>query len=269
MSTPPTVAILTIGSELLCGDGVDTNSAWLSQRLEALGLRCLLHASVPDDVGAIVWALDQAAGKGDVVIVTGGLGPTTDDLTRAAVAGYLGVATEVHEPSVEHIRALFARFGRVMPESNRVQADLPVGARVLTNGVGTAPAFAVEKDGVSFYCLPGVPREMRWLWDRYLEGELRARGGTTRAERTFRTVGIAESSLGERLLPLERHEDLEVRYAAEESKGTIRVTLLTDRGEDRCQELWLEARELVGRRLHAEGTDEPSRRWSRGWSPEG
>lgn len=248
-------AIVTVGSELLRGDGLDTNSGWLGARLERLGIIAVTHATCPDDEAAIVDALAHACARVDVVITTGGLGPTTDDLTRAAAATLTGVPIELHEPSLAHIAALFASFGRTMSPSNRRQAEIPRGARVLTNEVGTAPAFVVEHRGVPIYCLPGVPREMRWLWDRYLEPELRARGGRPLAERTFRTVGIAESVLGERLAPLEEEAGVDVRYAAEEGLGTIRVTILAP-GEEQAQALWLRAKELVGSHVRALGSDQ-------------
>ncbi len=251
----PRAAILTIGSELLRGDGLDTNSAWLGERLERLGIACVAHATCPDEQAAIVDALALACARVDLVIVTGGLGPTTDDLTRAAVAALAGVPLELHEASLAHIAALFERFGRTMSPSNRRQAEIPRGARVLTNEVGTAPAFALEHRGASIYCLPGVPREMRWLWSRYLEPELRLRGGRPLAERTFRTVGIAESALGERLDPLEVAAGVDVRYAAEEALGTIRVTVLAP-DEELAQALWLRAKELVGAHIRAVGSDQ-------------
>ncbi len=254
MSQEPKIAILTIGSELLCGDGLDTNSAWLSLRMSRLGLDCQLHISCPDDTSAIVSAIEYTAERVDVVVITGGLGPTVDDLTRAAIASYAGLPLELHEPSLEHIRGLFARFGRTMPESNVIQAELPRGARVLTNEVGTAACFALEHEGTLIYALPGVPREVYWMWDNHLSAELGVRGTGARAERTFRTVGISESALGERMQPIEAKGDMEVRYAAEESLGTIRVTLLAHT-EDAAQQAWLQARELAGEHVCALGTD--------------
>jgi nicotinamide-nucleotide amidase len=250
------VAILTIGSELLRGDGLDTNSQWLSRRVERLGLQVHRHASCPDVLEQIVDELAFSARGAEVLIVTGGLGPTRDDLTRAAVARWAGVELELHEPSLRHIEALFRRFGRDMPDSNRVQAELPQGARALTNEVGTATCFALEQDGCLVYALPGVPREVRWLWDAYLRPELGARAQRPQlAERTFRTVGISESALGEALAPVEARAGVEVRYAAEESKGTIRVTLLTA-DEAAAQDAWQEARALVGDHVAALGNDE-------------
>ena len=202
--TPLRAAVVAVGSELVFGDGIDTNSAWLSRRLRGLGIDPRLHLSCPDDLDAIVDGLESAAGKAEVVLVTGGLGPTRDDLTREAVARFLGVPLVEHAPSLEHIAALFARFGREMSPSNARQALLPEGARVLVNEVGTAPAFAIERGPLLLYSLPGVPREMHWLWDRYLAAELRARSPVAAlAERTFRTCEVPESKLGELLRPLE------------------------------------------------------------------
>ena len=253
------IAIITIGSELVSGDGLDTNSAWLSERLTRVGREVALHASCPDEVEAILSLLREAARQAGVIIVTGGLGPTSDDLSRAAIARFINAPIELHQPSLEHIAALFARFKRPMPASNRQQAELPRGVRVLTSWVGTAPGFVAEGWGEGgrglLYALPGVPKEVYWFWDEYLRQEL-AKPGQRLAERTFRAVGISESALGERLAELEAEEGLELRYAAEGTPGTIRVTLLTAADEDRAQDLWLRARALVGEKhLCATGSD--------------
>ena len=249
-------AIVTIGSELLCGDGLDTNSAWLSRRLEGLGCSVRFHLSCLDVTEDIVAGLAMASEMAEIVIVTGGLGPTVDDLTRAAVARYLGDSLVIDEGELAHIEALFARFSRTMTPNNRTQAERPARARPLRNEVGTAPGFVVEgPTGATIYSLPGVPREVYWMWDHHLLPELRARiGRKPRAERTFRTTGIGESTLAERFAELEARPELEVRYSAEENLGTVRVTLLADE-QDAAQEAWLEAREIAGHHLSALGSD--------------
>lgn len=251
-----TTAILTIGSELLCGDGLDTNSAWLSRRLEAIGCAVRLHLSCLDVMEDIVRGLEVAAELAEVVIVTGGLGPTVDDLTRAAVARYLDEPLVLDEGELAHIEALFARFSRTMSPNNRAQAERPQSARPLRNEVGSAPGFvATGPKGTTIYSLPGVPREAYWMWDRHLYPELKARTGREpRAARTFRTVGIGESTLAGKLGELEARPELEVRYSAEESLGTVRVTILAD-AESVVQEAWLEAREIAGQHLAATGND--------------
>jgi nicotinamide-nucleotide amidase len=246
-------AILTVGSELLRGDGLDTNSQWLSRRLETLGYSVVLHLSCLDDEDEIARLLSFVAASTDLVVVTGGLGPTVDDVTRAAVAQALKVPLEIDEGELRHIEELFARFGRSMSPSNRRQAELPQGATVLRNEVGTAPAFRVSCGEVPVYVLPGVPREMKWLWDHYLRQDL-IRGHAPRAERTFRTVGIGESRLGERLAPVEALAGVEVRYAAEEREGTVRVTLLAST-QDEVQAAWEAAREAVGETIACIGPD--------------
>ena len=250
------VAILTIGSELLRGDGVDTNSAWLSSRLEGLGFRVRLHMSVLDDMEDIVAGIQRACELSQVLIITGGLGPTGDDLTRAAVAQYLDEPLVLDAGELAHIEALFARFTRVMSPSNKTQALRPQSARPLRNEVGTAPGFCVTgHEGTRIYSLPGVPREMYWLWDRHLAPELAVLSGRpAAAERTFRTAGIGESSFAEQLAPVEARPGIEVRYSAEESLGTVRITLL-GADEAEVQAAWEQARELAGVHLAALGTD--------------
>jgi len=253
----PRAAIVTVGSELTSGDRVDTNSGWLSLRLEGLGFEVLRHRSCPDEVAEIALALTESRAGVEVVLVTGGLGPTRDDLTRDGVAQALGgVSCQLDLASWEHIQTLFERFGRVPSDSNRRQAELPEGARVLLNEVGTAPGFVVDLQGAPVYALPGVPREMRWLWDRYLSSELAGLVpvDVRRHAWSFRTVGIAESALGERLLELEEQPDCEVRYCVEEAHGTIHVSLLQS-GPDRLAELSQRARDLVGEHLCAEGDE--------------
>jgi len=253
--SPVNAAIVTVGSELLRGDGLDTNSQWLSRRLEGLGYAVRLHLSCLDDEADIAAMLEVAASHAEVVLVTGGLGPTQDDRTRAAVARWLGVEVRLDEDELAHIEALFARFGRAMSPSNRRQAELPLGASALRNEVGTAPAFQAERAGTRVFVLPGVPREVYWLWDRHLRPALLAGGAQRpRAERSFRTVGIGESRLAEALEPVEARAGIEVRYAAEEREGTVRVTLLHDEQRE-VHAAWLAAQELIGRHIAARGSD--------------
>ena len=221
----PRASILAVGSELTAGDLVDTNSAWLSQRLEALGFEVIGHRACADVIPQIQAALAQACAEAQVVLITGGLGPTSDDLTVEALAGAAKQPLEFHEPTWAAIQERFAAFGRVPNDQNRRQANLPRGATVLTNQVGTAPGLRLDLDGARVYSLPGVPREMRWLWRTYLAAELGELGPGALAEWSFRTVGLSESVLAERMRPVEALEGLVVRYNVEEARGTIVVTL--------------------------------------------
>lgn len=198
-----TAWIIAIGSELTLGRSLDTNTAWLAERLAALGIRTTRHVTVPDDLDATREAVLQAAEAADIVLITGGLGPTDDDLTRAALAAAANAPLELHPPSLEHLRAYFAARNRVMPERNVVQAHVPRGAAVLPNTCGTAPGLRVTLRGKPCYALPGVPFEMRAMFDSAVAPELRGR--TIRAVvlfRTLHTFGLGESDVGQRLADL-------------------------------------------------------------------
>jgi nicotinamide-nucleotide amidase len=167
--------ILAIGDEITSGQLLDTNSQWLSQRLEELGVRVLYHATVGDEMEPIAEVFRLAIGRSDVVLATGGLGPTADDLTRDALARVTDRPLALDPPSLEHIRRLFARRGRPMPPQNEIQAMFPAGSRAIPNPHGTAPgvALAVPREGrppCRIYCFPGVPAEMRQMWQETVAG---------------------------------------------------------------------------------------------------
>jgi nicotinamide-nucleotide amidase len=158
-------AILSTGSELVRGELVNGNACWLAGRLTALGFAVVEQCAVGDDRGAIEAALRRLSGRERVVVVTGGLGPTTDDVTAEAAARAAGVGLKRDPDSVEVIRSRFEKFGRAMPESNLKQADLPEGAEVLKNRKGTAPGFALTIDRARCFFLPGVPMEMETMFE--------------------------------------------------------------------------------------------------------
>lgn len=215
-----------MGSELLLGQNVDTNSAWLSARLAEAGIDVFRHATVGDNVGRVVAELHAAVARVDAVIVTGGLGPTPDDVTRVAVARVAGVGLERRRALVDHLVDYFARSGREMPPGNLVQADLPAAAHVLAP-VGTAAGFSVELGGSVVYCLPGVPAEMEVMAERDVLPDLVRRGGlATTVSRLVRTAGMSESGVAELLEPLvERLED----------HGNPTLAFLATRGETRVR----------------------------------
>lgn len=188
--------ILAIGDELTSGQAVDTNSAYLAVQLAAKGIATLEHITVGDDRRAIADALAVAATKAQVVIVTGGLGPTADDLTRFAVADLLGGAEmQLHAPSLEAIQRFFDKIGRVMVESNKVQAMFPVGAEVLPNEAGTAPGLTVRLGDCDIYVTPGVPREMKWMYHTLIEPRLPQQEGAITYS-IVHTFGAGESDVG-------------------------------------------------------------------------
>ena len=218
--------VVAVGSELLLGDAVDTNSAWISARLAEIGVDVHRQTTVGDNVDRMVDVIAGAASRADAVIVTGGLGPTSDDLTRIAVARVAGVELERRPDLAEYLYQYFASAGRDMPESNLVQADLPAGAQVLAP-VGTAAGFMAQVGQASVWCVPGVPREMEALVERDVIPALQQQAGTaTTVSRVVRTAGIAESAVGELCLPI-------VERLAESGNPT--VAFLASRGETRVR----------------------------------
>lgn len=198
-----TAAILSVGTEVAAGDQVDTNAAWLARRLATLGARPVLTIAVGDGLDELVDALEVVADRADVVVVGGGLGPTSDDRTRQAVARFAGVELERHDDLVETIAARFSSLGRGMPPSNADQGDIPVGARALPP-VGTAPGFSLATDRATIHALPGVPWELHDMFDEWVAPSvLEAAGGRVLVTRAVHTSGIGESDLAERLADVE------------------------------------------------------------------
>lgn len=198
----PRIEILAIGDELLLGETVDTNAAWIAQRLAREGIATARKTTVGDDAAAIRDALTAALRRTRVVVCTGGLGPTRDDLTRDAVAGVYGREQHVDEGWLGVLRERYARRGIPMPEVNRVQALLPAGATLLHNDTGTAPGIAMDDDALGLtIMLPGVPSEMRGLMEAHVVPLLRDRLHAARPirSRMLRTAGISEAALAERI----------------------------------------------------------------------
>jgi nicotinamide-nucleotide amidase len=190
--------ILGVGTELLLGQIANTNAQWISEQLAEIGVDVLRHEVVGDNFGRIVEAFTLAASRADVVIATGGLGPTQDDITRPALAAAAGLEL-IRQPEIEaSLRERFARIGREMPESNLLQADVPSGGRAITPRRGSAPGLVVQIDAARVYALPGVPSEMREMMEGTVLPELSALAGPTGiASRILRCVGMAESLVAE------------------------------------------------------------------------
>jgi nicotinamide-nucleotide amidase len=196
--------LVTIGTELLLGFTLDTNSAFLGQALADIGVRITRRTSVPDEPAAVSAAVAEALFRTRLVITTGGLGPTQDDLSKHAVAELFGAPLEFHPEIWETITARFARMGRTLSERNRCQAEVPQGATVLPNPRGTAPGLWLSGPRGEVIMLPGVPGEMRGLVREEVLPRLAARaGGTVVRSLVLRTTGIPESTLAERLAPVE------------------------------------------------------------------
>ncbi|HYN71030.1 MAG TPA: competence/damage-inducible protein A [Nakamurella sp.] len=199
------VDVVAVGTELLLGQIVDTNSSWIGEQLAAHGFDSLLQVKVGDNLGRVAAAVHDALAHADAVIVCGGLGPTHDDLTREAIAAVMGIALELHQDVADRIRAMFEARGRYMPDNNLRQAMVPAGATVIAQTRGTAPGLIcpVSMDGQQkvLYAVPGVPHEMKDMLERAILPDLHGRSGDAAVifSRTLRTWGESESGLGERL----------------------------------------------------------------------
>jgi len=191
--------IVSVGNEILSGQTVDTNAAYLSAELLTIGVPVASSYAIRDEIDAIVRGLSLASADADVVLVTGGLGPTDDDLTRQAMAKFLGVELELHNELLEKIQKFFAARGRQMAETNKIQAYIPAGAKALAN-IGTAPGIMAESEGKLFFALPGVPMEMKRMFEESVLPELeRFAGGQAVVVKKLKCFGAGESTIAELL----------------------------------------------------------------------
>ena len=189
--------ILSIGTELLLGQILDTNAQWLAQRLAGLGIDLLFISTVGDNLTRCSQTIERALGRSDLIVCTGGLGPTEDDLTREAIAAALREETSVDPQLEKELRAWFEGRGTRMPERNRKQAWLIPSARAISNPNGTAPGWDVQRDGKRIVAMPGVPREMTYMWEHHIEPSLAS--GSALRYRTLKMLGIGESAVEEAL----------------------------------------------------------------------
>jgi nicotinamide-nucleotide amidase len=225
--------ILATGDEIRTGVIIDSNSAHIAEVLEDSGLKVVRHSCVGDDMGELVDILKEISGRADVAVVTGGLGPTTDDLTAAAAASAADVPLALNEAAMRSMEAFFEKRKLLMSISNRKQAMLPRGAECLENPIGTAPGFSLQIVECLFFFLPGVPAEMRRMLKEEVLPRIREFGGPGRIfnrSRTLSTFGLTESATGERLSGLERNFP-EIKVGMRIEFPVIHVKLYA-RGED-------------------------------------
>ncbi len=219
-----TCAVFCIGTELTRGELVNTNGAWISAALTDLGFEVTEEVVVDDDRERVVATLARLAETAKVIVCTGGLGPTTDDLTTEAVAQLLGVPLERDGASLEHVRRRLEKFGRALGDSNAKQADFPRGAEILPNPIGTAPGFGVSLGKAVAFFMPGVPREMKRMFDEQVTPRIRPLAPSTSHQIRLRTFGLPESLVGERLAGVEAaHPGVTIGYRAHFPEIEVKV----------------------------------------------
>jgi competence/damage-inducible protein CinA-like protein len=220
--------VLAVGTELLLGQLVDTNSAWIGEQLAAAGIDSHLHLQVGDNHERLVETLRWLLDGSDAVLVCGGLGPTPDDLTREAIAEVMGVKLHRRSELVEVIRSRFTRRGWAMPESNLRQADVPEGGESIPNPMGTAPGLICEVGAKVVYAVPGVPYEMEPMVSGVVLPDLLERSGerSTIVSRVLKTWGVAESGLAELIAArVEAQTNPTIAFLARGIEGiTVRIT---------------------------------------------
>ena len=254
-------AILSTGDEITTGKVVDTNANYLADKLVEAGIEVVTVITVGDVADRIVWAWQQALAQADVIISTGGIGPTADDLTTELVAKVAGVELFFSEEVAERIRRVFASLNRPMPENNLKQAHFPVGSTIIPNHLGTAPGYRVDLDTPHgrkhLIILPGVPREMKPMmeetvlpWLREMRG-----GGDVFLSRTFQTFGISESGLDELVAGAVQEEEGRLAFRASFPQISMRVTVRgqAQEAETRLAELSNRIRARIGSFVYGEG----------------
>jgi len=249
-------AILSTGDELTTGRIVDTNASWIADQLFALGLDLVAVLTVGDYADRLAWAWEHALELAEVVISTGGIGPTADDLTNEVVARVLGLPLAEDRASAERIRQLFAALGREMPANNLKQALLPEGAVVVPNPLGTAPGYHIDHRGRHLFVLPGVPREMKVMMEQTVLPWLRTqRGGEVYLSRVFQTFGLTESALDEMVAGVVDPAEARVSFRASFPEISLRLVVHgePDAAAARLEALAARIRERIGPYVYGEG----------------
>ncbi|MEE8164468.1 MAG: CinA family nicotinamide mononucleotide deamidase-related protein, partial [Myxococcota bacterium] len=264
------VEIITIGDELLRGEIVDSNKVRIAERLLLLDMECRYQVSVLDDPADMEDAFRRAAERSDLVLVSGGLGPTRDDLTTEVLAATFDRELELDEVSLEEIRAFFARVSSEMADVNRKQAFFPVGADVLKNPIGTAPGFSIRAGRAVFFAMPGVPRELDKMMDEQVmprvEALLSSNSGATggAAERRvvraalLRTFGMGESTLEAELSDLARDGEVELGFRTSFPDNILRPFARAKSAEEadaRIAQVVEAIRSRLGPIVYGEGND--------------
>lgn len=224
--------IITIGDEILIGQIVDTNSAWMAQQLNNAGISVKQISSVSDDKQHILTALAEAAERADIILITGGLGPTKDDITKNTLAEYFGVGMVENEAALNNVLRIFEKYTRPMLEINRLQAQVPANCEVIVNKNGTAPGMWFNEDGKIYVSMPGVPFEMMYMMEEAVIPKLQSLFKLpVIIHKTILTVGEGESFLANRIADIEDSLPAHIKLAYLPKLGQVRLRL-SGYGED-------------------------------------
>jgi nicotinamide-nucleotide amidase len=256
---PLVVELLSTGDELLTGQVVDTNSAWLMDRFWDLGVMVRRKTLVGDDRADLAAALAETTGRADLVVMSGGLGPTEDDLTAECVAAAMGVALQEDAASLEAIRGRFEKVGRVMTPNNAKQARFPAGAAILPNRFGTAPGFRVQLGQATLFCLPGVPVEYRGICDEAVLPWAAERTGAVTAARLVKLIGVPESHADQAMRPvMDAPGNAGVRfgYRAHWPEIHVKWSVPGPGAEPHAGEILAQVRRIFGDAIFGEGKQE-------------
>ena len=223
------VAIIAVGTELLFGQTVNTNAVYLSRELNLMGFDVMYHHTVGDNPARLREMIDETFRDCDMIITTGGLGPTQDDLTKEILCEAFGDELVLHQPSMDALKHIFKKMGREMTENNIKQAYMPSRARVFPNEQGSAPGCALEKDGKIAICLPGPPREMTDMFEKQVRSYLKDMAEGSMCYRLIRTFGIGESDLETRLMDIvDGQTDPTIATYAKEGECYLRIASKRD-----------------------------------------
>ena len=253
-------SIIAVGTELLFGQVVNSNAAYLSDKLNHMGFDVMYHFVVGDNPLRLKEKLEEAFSDTDLVLLTGGLGPTQDDLTKEMVAEYFGAEMYEDKRVVKELHEFFDKRGGKMAENNLKQAFLPVGCTPLCNASGTAPGFAISRDGKTAICFPGPPREMKWLFEHGAEEYLSNLTDKKMYYKIIRTIGIGESDLETVLMPLiDGQTDPTIATYAKEGECTLRVASQRDSMEEAkaaVEDMISAIKNIVGKYIYSTDNEE-------------
>ncbi len=253
--------LLTIGDEILYGQIVDTNSQWMSVELSNAGIKVIRKTTVGDQEGEILAAFAEAEKRADIVLITGGLGPTNDDLTKPCLAKYFNCEVKIHEEALAEVTEFFTSRGRELTEVNRQQAALPVCCEKVTNVLGTAPGMWFERHGKVFVSMPGVPHEMKRMMTDLVIPKLKKTFSTPAIyHKVIRTVGIGESFLAEKIAEWENALPPHIKLAYLTSLGEVKLRLTgigntTESLEKETEVLTEKLRDRIGQFIYGYGEE--------------